>query len=141
MCTQTFSGSQFNIEDEILANNLIMPLYEIIQLDQVNSHTIIAISIYIYFIRNIILAFLAYCNCLINYLHILQITYCVTVVRVEKVNSTSFGWYYLVCCKCPKVAKGEKPPYTCESGHNIETEIVRQLGSFITPSMRQLQYL
>ncbi|KEH22461.1 plant OB fold protein, putative [Medicago truncatula] len=87
MCTQTFSGSQFNIEDEILANNLIMPLYEIIQLD--------------------------------------QITYCVTVVRVEKVNSTSFGWYYLVCCKCPKVAKGEKPPYTCESGHNIETEIVR----------------
>lgn len=30
MCTQTDSRSQFNTKDEILANNFIMPLYDII---------------------------------------------------------------------------------------------------------------
>lgn len=54
-----------------------------------------------------------------------QISYCVTVAKVEKVNSTKFGWYYLACHKCGKIAKGDNPPYTCDAGHNTETEIVR----------------
>lgn len=54
-----------------------------------------------------------------------QISYCVTVAKIEKVNSTKNGWYYFACHKCPKIAKGDKPPYTCEDGHNTETEIVR----------------
>jgi len=48
-----------------------------------------------------------------------------TVAKIEKVNSTKKGWYYFACHKCPKIAKGDKPPYTCEDGHNTETEIVR----------------
>ncbi|RHN55405.1 putative nucleic acid-binding protein [Medicago truncatula] len=56
---------------------------------------------------------------------IFVISYCVTVAEVEKVNSTKFGWYYFACFKCGKIAKGDNPPYTCESGHNTETEIVR----------------
>jgi len=56
---------------------------------------------------------------------VLQMTYCVTVAKVEKVNSTGNGWYYFACHKCPKIAKGDKAPYTCNDGHNTETEIVR----------------
>lgn len=55
----------------------------------------------------------------------MQISYCVTVAQIEKVNSTKNGWYYFACHKCPKIAKGDKPPYTCDDGHNTETEIVR----------------
>lgn len=87
MCTQSQSGSQFSTDDDILNNPLIMPLADILQLE--------------------------------------QISYCVTVAKVEKVNSTKFGWYYLACFKCGKIAKGDKPPYTCDAGHNTETEIVR----------------
>lgn len=31
----------------------------------------------------------------------------------------------MACYKCSKIAKGENPPYTCDAGHNTETEIVR----------------
>lgn len=87
VCTQSSTGSQFNSEDDLLSKNLVLPLSQIVQLD--------------------------------------QITYVVTVATVDKVNSTKHGWYYLACHKCPKQAKGDKPPYTCDSGHNTETEIVR----------------
>lgn len=54
-----------------------------------------------------------------------QISYCVTVATVDKVNSTKYGWYFLVFHKCNKTAKGDNPPYTCEASHNTKTEIVR----------------
>ncbi|RHN53216.1 putative nucleic acid-binding protein [Medicago truncatula] len=87
VCTQSQSSSQFITDDDLLSNPLIMPLADILQLQ--------------------------------------EISYCVTVAEVEKVNSTKFGWYYFACFKCGKIAKGDNPPYTCESGHNTETEIVR----------------
>lgn len=87
LCTQSYSSSQVATQDDLLSKNTILPLSQIIQLD--------------------------------------QITYCVTVAKVEKVNSTGNGWYYFACHKCPKIAKGDKPPYTCDDGHNTETEIVR----------------
>lgn len=62
---------------------------------------------------------------------IIQISYCVTVATIEKVNSTKHGWYFLACHKCPKIARGEKPPYTCDDGHNTETEIVRYISYLI----------
>jgi hypothetical protein len=57
--------------------------------------------------------------------HYVQITYCVTAATIEKVKSTRHGWYYFACHKCPKIAKGDNAPYTCEDGHNTETEIVK----------------
>ncbi|AES75694.2 DUF223 domain protein [Medicago truncatula] len=88
MCTQSSAGSQFSTDDDLLSNPLIMPLSDILQLE--------------------------------------QISYVVTVAKIEKVNSTKFGWYYLACYKCGKIAKGDNPPYTFEKGHNTETEIVRE---------------
>ncbi|RHN78616.1 putative non-specific serine/threonine protein kinase [Medicago truncatula] len=87
MCTQSSAGSQFSTDDDLLSNPLIMPLSDILQLE--------------------------------------QISYVVTVAKIEKVNSTKFGWYYLACDKCGKIAKGDKPPYTCEKGHNTEKTIER----------------
>lgn len=87
MCTQSYSSSQLTSEEDFLSNNMILPIANIIQLD--------------------------------------QITYCVTAATIEKVKSTRHGWYYFACHKCPKIAKGDNAPYTCEDGHNTETEIVK----------------
>ncbi|RHN74002.1 putative nucleic acid-binding protein [Medicago truncatula] len=87
LCTQSYTGSQVATQDDLLSKNTVLPLSQVIQLD--------------------------------------QITYCVTVATIQKVNSNKNGWYYFACHKCPKIAKGDKPPYTCEDGHNTEIEIVR----------------
>lgn len=87
LCSQSYSITQVATEDDLLSKSMILPLSQVIQLD--------------------------------------QITYAVTIATIEKVNSTKNGWYYFACHKCPKLAKGDKPPYTCDDGHNTETEIVR----------------
>ncbi|CAL5208269.1 unnamed protein product [Lathyrus oleraceus] len=50
---------------------------------------------------------------------------CVIVATTKKMKATGNGWYYLACCKCPRVAKGASPPYTCSDGHSTETKIYR----------------
>ncbi|CAL5186064.1 unnamed protein product [Lathyrus oleraceus] len=52
-----------------------------------------------------------------------DLSWCVTVATTKKLKATGNGWYYLACCKCPKVANGASPPYICSDGHSTETGI------------------
>lgn len=118
MCTQSYGSSQLSSEADLLSNSMILPLSNIIQLDQVSPLKTTSTTSILYFL------FPNITPTLTNF----QISYCVTVAKIVKVNSTKHGWYFFACHKCPKIARGDKPPYTCEDGHNTETEIVRYIS-------------
>ncbi|KAI5396274.1 hypothetical protein KIW84_062468 [Lathyrus oleraceus] len=40
-----------------------------------------------------------------------QLTWCITVATSKKLKATGNGWYYQAYYNCPKVAKGNSPPY------------------------------
>ncbi|CAK8544557.1 unnamed protein product [Lathyrus sativus] len=68
-----------------------------------------------------------------------DITQCVTVAKTDKLKSSHGGWYYQSCHECPRVAKGQQPPYICGAGHNTDTDIYR---SFFTNTFHlDLPYL
>ncbi|XP_050915534.1 uncharacterized protein LOC127130595 [Lathyrus oleraceus] len=57
--------------------------------------------------------------------HKWTLSWCVTIETTKKLKATGNGWYYLACCKCPRVAKGASPSYTCSDGNSSETKIYR----------------
>ncbi|XP_058731680.1 uncharacterized protein LOC131623307 isoform X2 [Vicia villosa] len=54
-----------------------------------------------------------------------DITFCATVAETKILVASPFGWYYRACHLCPRVARGDKPPFLCEAGHSTEAEIFR----------------
>ncbi|XP_058753022.1 uncharacterized protein LOC131626208 [Vicia villosa] len=50
---------------------------------------------------------------------------CVTVATITKLKAAQGGWYYQACHQCPRVAKGNEPPYECTLRHKTETAIYR----------------
>jgi hypothetical protein len=40
-----------------------------------------------------------------------------TVVKTLWVTATKGGWYYKLCSKCSKAAKGDTIPVVCPDGH------------------------
>ncbi|CAK8536381.1 unnamed protein product [Lathyrus sativus] len=63
--------------------------------------------------------------CLRDLINLPNVTWYVTVATINKLKATANGWHYHACFKCPKVVKGEAPPYICVDGHSIEVEIYR----------------
>ncbi|KAL5099736.1 hypothetical protein RYX36_004063, partial [Vicia faba] len=51
--------------------------------------------------------------------------FCVTVATTDKLLESGHDWCYIACHQCPRVAKGEIPPFFCSVGHRIEAEIRR----------------
>ncbi|XP_058736051.1 uncharacterized protein LOC131608135 isoform X3 [Vicia villosa] len=52
-------------------------------------------------------------------------TQCITIAETLRIKAAPGGWFYRACHACPRVAKGNQPPYVCGKGHGTETEIYR----------------
>ncbi|XP_058765889.1 uncharacterized protein LOC131639409 [Vicia villosa] len=54
-----------------------------------------------------------------------DITFCATVATTKLLVASPFGWYYRACHICQSIARGDKAPFECETGHETMAEIFR----------------
>ncbi|XP_058733458.1 uncharacterized protein LOC131605078 [Vicia villosa] len=54
-----------------------------------------------------------------------DITFCATVATTKLLVASPFGWYYRACHMCQSIARGDKPPFECEAGHETMAEVLR----------------
>ncbi|XP_058750998.1 uncharacterized protein LOC131624017 [Vicia villosa] len=47
-------------------------------------------------------------------------TFCITIAKINKLIASKYGWYYQACHQCPKVSRGDKPPFKCDAEHLSE---------------------
>ncbi|XP_058734329.1 uncharacterized protein LOC131606060 [Vicia villosa] len=48
---------------------------------------------------------------LVEIVKLKELAQCVTVGTITKLKAAQGGWYYQACHQCPRVAKGNEPPY------------------------------
>ncbi|XP_058744322.1 uncharacterized protein LOC131616890 [Vicia villosa] len=48
---------------------------------------------------------------LVEIVKLKELAQCVTVATITKLKAAQGGWYYQACHQCPRVAKGNEPPY------------------------------
>ncbi|XP_058776865.1 uncharacterized protein LOC131651214 [Vicia villosa] len=54
-----------------------------------------------------------------------DVTFCATVATTKLLVASPFGWFYRACHMCQSIARGDNPPFECESGHETMAEVLR----------------